>query len=323
MLIAGSAQADVFNMGGTRDPATGTWTGQASLEFVTVGDPGNAADTAVRLRRLRLGRLRLPDGQVRRDGRPVLPVPQRRGEDGHLRLVQQLAWPRTIPTIGITQSGSSGSYSYSVTGSYSQAVNCPIFDVSWGDAARFCNWLQNGQPTGAEGPGTTETGAYTLNGAITDAALMAITRNAGATYFIPSENEWYKAAYYKGGGTNAGYWTYPTQSNTAPINTLPDTGNNANFYDYYGTGNGGYTDPTNYLTPVGAFAARPARTARLTWAATSGSGMRRRLTVASRGVRGGDWCDGYYVLASSSTCSNTCTRRSTMVLRGFPRGKCS
>ena len=25
---------------------------------------------------------------------------------------------------------------------------------------------------------------------------MAITRNAGATYFIPSENEWYKAAYY-------------------------------------------------------------------------------------------------------------------------------
>ena len=42
---------------------------------------------------------------------------------------------------------------------------------------------------------------------------MAITRNAGATYFIPSENEWYKAAYYKGGGTNAGYWTYPTQSN--------------------------------------------------------------------------------------------------------------
>ena len=50
------------------------------------------------------------------------------------------------PTIGITQSGSSGSYSYSVTGSYSQGVNCPIFDVTWGDAARFCNWLQNGQP---------------------------------------------------------------------------------------------------------------------------------------------------------------------------------
>ena len=44
-LSAGVARADVFNMGGTRDPATGVWTGEASLEFVTVGDPGNAADT--------------------------------------------------------------------------------------------------------------------------------------------------------------------------------------------------------------------------------------------------------------------------------------
>ena len=35
ILAAGSAQADVFNM-----PA-----GQTSLQFVTVGDPGNAADT--------------------------------------------------------------------------------------------------------------------------------------------------------------------------------------------------------------------------------------------------------------------------------------
>lgn len=40
------ARADVFNMGGTRDPIAGTWTGAASLEFVTVRDPGNAADTA-------------------------------------------------------------------------------------------------------------------------------------------------------------------------------------------------------------------------------------------------------------------------------------
>ena len=57
-----------------------------------------------------------------------------------------------FPTIAITQSGTSGNYSYSVTGGSAgtdpQAANCPIFDVTWGDAARFCNWLQNGQPTG-------------------------------------------------------------------------------------------------------------------------------------------------------------------------------
>ena len=66
---------------------------------------------------------------------------------------------------GISRSGSSGSYTYSVIGS---SANLPITYVSWGDAARFANWLQNGQPSGAEGPGTTETGAYTLNGAITE-----------------------------------------------------------------------------------------------------------------------------------------------------------
>jgi hypothetical protein len=44
VLVVGVAHADVFNMGGTRNPTTGAWTGQASLEFVNVGDPGNAAD---------------------------------------------------------------------------------------------------------------------------------------------------------------------------------------------------------------------------------------------------------------------------------------
>jgi len=46
------------------------------------------------------------------------------------------------PTQGIGQSGSAGSFSYSVTGSAAGAANMPAFDVSWGDAARFCNWLR-------------------------------------------------------------------------------------------------------------------------------------------------------------------------------------
>ena len=80
---------------------------------------------------------------------------------------------------------------------------------------RFCNWLQNGQPvypedTLGEVASSTESGAYSINGAISNTAMMAVTRNPGAAFFLPSENEWYKAAYYKGGGTNAGYWTYPT-----------------------------------------------------------------------------------------------------------------
>jgi formylglycine-generating enzyme required for sulfatase activity len=260
-LPAGLARADVFNM-----PS-----GQTSLGFVTVGDPGNAADTAtgslygsVRYD-YKIGEYDVTVGQYCQFLNAVAKTDTYGLYNGDLAPMPGFQGnTNSMPTIGITQSGISGDYSYSVTGGYSQAANCPIFDVSWGDAARFCNWLQNDQPvygsgTPGEVAGSTETGAYTLNGADTNAALLAITRSAGATYFIPSENEWYKAAYFKGGSANAGYWSYATQSNTAPINTLPDTGQHANFYDLYGTGNGGYTDSTNYLTPVGAFSASPGR----------------------------------------------------------------
>ncbi len=54
------------------------------------------------------------------------------------------------PMEGISRTGSPGSYVYSVTGSNPSAVNIPVFDVTWGDAARFCNWLQNGQMNGSE-----------------------------------------------------------------------------------------------------------------------------------------------------------------------------
>jgi formylglycine-generating enzyme required for sulfatase activity len=153
---------------------------------------------------------------------------------------------------GIVQTGSSGNYAYAAT----KNGNFPVNYVSWGDAARFCNWLTNGQPSGAEGNGTTETGLYTLNGATTVAQLTAITRNTGAGYAIPTENEWYKAAYYDPSlnGGAGGYWTYPTKSNTAPNNSLalaPTEANDANYYI------NGYTDPKNYLTAVGTFAATP------------------------------------------------------------------
>ena len=86
--------------------------------------------------------------------------------------------------------------------------------VNWGDSARFTNWLHNGQPTGAQGAATTETGAYTLNGATSDSALMAVVRNADAKYWIPTENEWYKAAYHKNDGVTGNYYPYPTSSDT-------------------------------------------------------------------------------------------------------------
>jgi formylglycine-generating enzyme required for sulfatase activity len=88
----------------------------------------------------------------------------------------------------------------------------PVNFVNWFDAARVSNWLMNG----ATGTSSTETGAYTLVGGQTSGTAPA--KNPGAQFYIPTENEWYKAAYYKGSGTNAGYWEYATQvTGTAPI----------------------------------------------------------------------------------------------------------
>ncbi len=131
----------------------------------------------------------------------------------------------------IQRSGSSGSYTYSVPDA--NYANRPVNYVSWGDAARFCNWLENGQPTGAQDLTTTEDGSYYLNSAMTNPQLQAVTREADATWVIPSEDEWYKSAYHKNDGVTGNYFDYPTISDTKPSNDLidPDPGNNATFLD--------------------------------------------------------------------------------------------
>jgi|694.fasta_scaffold05842_22 formylglycine-generating enzyme required for sulfatase activity len=121
---------------------------------------------------------------------------------------------------GIIRSGSSGNYVYSVKTNYG---NKPAVLLNWLHSARYCNWLHNNKPTGAQNSGTTEGGAYTLNGRTSG---NAVVKNSGAKYHIPTENEWYKAGYYKGGGTNKGYWLYGTQSNTRPAPVYADENGN-------------------------------------------------------------------------------------------------
>jgi formylglycine-generating enzyme required for sulfatase activity len=173
-----------------------------------------------------------------------------------------------LNSAGIAQSGFSGNYAYSVIGS----PNHPVTYVNWGDAARFVNWLHNDQPTGQQDNTTTEDGTYTLNGATSNAALIAVSRNANAKWFIPSEGEWYKAAFYQPasqGGDSDGYWTYAVRTNTTPFSdqppgATPDNSRVANFYSDDGVANG-YNDGNavtgaaifdssqNYLTDVGAY----------------------------------------------------------------------
>ncbi|UCC32188.1 MAG: SUMF1/EgtB/PvdO family nonheme iron enzyme, partial [Phycisphaerales bacterium] len=151
-------------------------------------------------------------------------------------------------------------YQYRVASAWADR---PVNYVSWGDAARFANWLHNGQPTGAQDLTTTENGSYDLSathayyepgGEIIDLdalnnALLAVVREEDATWVIPSEDEWYKAAYYDGG--SGVYYDYPTSTDAVPNNGNPegDTGNSANFYDAEWTIGSPY-----YRTVVGFFA---------------------------------------------------------------------
>jgi sulfatase modifying factor 1 len=218
------------------------------LDMVTVGDPGNAPDATgygAVAETFQIGKYEVTIQQytdflnaVAKSDPYSLYIPMM-GEDP--------------PTAGISRAGVSGAYTYSVIGSGSRPVT---FVSSW-DAARFANWMHNGQGFGSTEIGgywlngetwvslITEIGAYTLNGQTTGSWLPAV--NAGAKFYIPTEDQWYKAAYYKGGGINAGYWAYATQSDTPPGNAIGNAANQANYYA------GDYSSSHNRSTDVGAF----------------------------------------------------------------------
>ena len=135
----------------------------------------------------------------------------------------------------ITQNGVSGSYTYDFSGRPSGTrahwANRPVNHVSFWNALRFINWLHNGQPTGAQDSTTTEDGAYFVNG-YTGSDGVAIVRKAGAAWFMPTEDEWYKAGYHKNDGDTGNYWTYATGSDTLPGTDLTEATNPGNNVSY-------------------------------------------------------------------------------------------
>jgi formylglycine-generating enzyme required for sulfatase activity len=126
------------------------------------------------------------------------------------------------PHGGIDRAGGVGTYTYTVqTGEGYYPVNYTDF---W-DTLRYVNWLENGKPSGAQDSSTTEDGTYTITaGGI---AANSITRNSGHTYFLPSQDEWYKAAYYD--PALGGYYNYPYRTDTATtcaaVGGTPNTAN--------------------------------------------------------------------------------------------------
>ncbi len=118
-----------------------------------------------------------------------------------------------------------------------RGTNKPATSVSWNEAARFTNWL-NTSTGGSEAYNAT--GGVNTNIALWDATLNPLDydatnpyRSLRATYVLPSMDEWYKAAYYN--PTTSTYFDYATGSNSAPTPVATGTGaNDAVYQQPYG-----------------------------------------------------------------------------------------
>ena len=261
-----------------------------AIQWVTVGDPGNTADTTTygavadsfRIMKYEFTNQQYTDflNSVAKTDTYSL---YNSSMDSNAR-------------GGITQSGTSGAYTYAVK---TDMGDKPVNYVSWFDAARVSNWLMNG----ATSSSSTETGAYTLVGGQTSGTPPAV--NSNATFYLPTEDQWYKAAYYKGGGTNTGYWTYATQSDTAPtavtagLTGIGSAGSTGNFANYKNAAS--WNARIGNVTTVGTNGVASFYGA---FDMNGNIDEWNDLTGAAggfRGLRGGDWSDtGAFALASSA-----------------------
>jgi formylglycine-generating enzyme required for sulfatase activity len=164
-LIGGASQskADTF----------GTGDAQFTLDFTTIGNPGNAADTT---------------GY---------------GSVGYTYRIGTYA----ISQNQIDAATVSGLVNV-VAGAWSG--DKPAANMTWYESAAFVNWLNTSK-------GFQPAYNLTWSGSTWSMALWTVTdagydasnlyRNSLAKYFLPSENEFYKAAYGKSDGS--GYYIYP------------------------------------------------------------------------------------------------------------------
>jgi len=169
------------------------------MDFVTIGNPGNAADTTGS-----------PNPVGRVDYIYYL------GKYEISRSMIEKANPNLGLSFEITQT--------SLRHFGGDGPDRPATGISWNEAARFVNWLNTSKGYHP---------AYNFEGAReaminTDIVLWGENQYSGdnrfrhkdAHYFLPSVDEWYKAAY----GSPDGTWSdFPTASNNPPVSVVGGT----------------------------------------------------------------------------------------------------
>jgi hypothetical protein len=232
-----------------------------NIDFVTIGNPGNAADTRA---------LRFQFGSV--------PYTFRMGQ--YEISEQMINKANAEGGLGITKD--------------TRGPDKPSTSVPWNEAARFVNWLNtsSGSPPAykfAIQPGEpgyvadTDIQLWTPSDAGYDPNNLY--RNGLARYFLPSVDEWYKAAYYD---PNAGvYFDYPTGSDAHP--TPVASGTAAGTVVFAQTFSAGPADITlaGGLSPYGTMGQGGNV---WEWEETAFD-LTNNSSSSARGVRGGRWND--------------------------------
>lgn len=195
LVLNNSATADTFGSGSN----------QFSIDFRAIGNPNNPADTTGDPN---------PAGAVSYEFRM-----------GTYEISEDMIYKaNALGNLAITI--------------ISRGANKPATAVSWNEAARFVNWLNTNSGYSAAykfssqpGSGGYDPNANILLWQAGDAGYNAANpfRNSNAFYFLPTTDEWYKAAYYNAAGTN--YFWYATGGNVAPTAVTGGTNANTAVYD--------------------------------------------------------------------------------------------
>jgi len=178
LAVCTAAWADTFGSGANT----------FDIEFVTIGDPGNVADTTG-------------------DPNPAGAVPHtyRMGKyeisEAMIDAANEITAAEGDP-LGITFAVRRGDQK-------------PATSLTWPEVARFVNWLNTS--TGHSPAYKFDSGGdfqlwYPRDPGYNPANPF---RNSQAVYFLPSTDEWYKAAYYD--PATQTYFDFATGSDTAPI----------------------------------------------------------------------------------------------------------
>ena len=186
----------------------GTGANQFSIDFVEIGNPGNAADTMVNFD-------------------PIS------GTYGSPRLVGSVNYAYNLGKYEISRdmvakANLNQSLEISLADMFNyggNSANRPATGITWNEAARFVNWLNTSK-------GYQAAYNFTTSGVTDNIALWGTGQYSGANqyrhkdayYFLPSIDEWYKGAY---GSPSGDWYDYPTGSNIAPTpvnsGTIPET----------------------------------------------------------------------------------------------------